>query len=93
MPTYTFCCEACKIVFDTFSTYNEYTGKAICPECTKETDVRDFRTDLPAGYVKLSDNQLKLGHLASRNSERMSADQKAELYRKHNAYKYEAQKH
>lgn len=89
MPTYTFCCEQCSIVFDTFSTYKEYTGKAVCPQCSKETDVRDFRTDLPNGFVKLSDNQVKLGHLASRNSERLSADEKEALRIKHNAYKYE----
>lgn len=89
MPTYTFCCEACSLVFDTFSTYNEYTDKVECPKCHKQTDKRDYRTDLPNGFVKLSDDQINLGHLASRNSERLSADEKESLKRKHNAYRYE----
>ena len=89
MPTYTFCCEQCSVVFDTFSTYREYTGKATCPKCGITTETRDYRTDLPSGFVKLSDNQIKLGHLANRNTERLSADEKEALHRKHNAYKYQ----
>jgi hypothetical protein len=38
--------------------------------------------------VKKSDSELKtLGDLALRNSEKMSQDQKTELYHRHNSYK------
>jgi hypothetical protein len=38
--------------------------------------------------VKLASSEIKtLGHLAHRNAETMSEDQKNELYRKHNSYK------
>ena len=39
--------------------------------------------------VKLSDNQVTLGHLADRNSSKMSDNQKAALKQKHNKYREE----
>jgi putative FmdB family regulatory protein len=88
MPTYDYNCPDCGH-FEDVCSMAAYTGKAICPICHKETEEREFTVPL-SGFVKLSDNELKtLGHLAHRNAERMSQDEKDALHRKHNAYKYE----
>lgn len=87
MPTYTFLCEKCKETFDTLSSIGAYTGKAKCPHCKKVSTTRDYKTDLPNGFVPLSDDQITVGHLAHRNGERYSDDQKEAIRRKVNAYK------
>ena len=88
MPTYTYRCNHCKIVFDTFQTVAKYTGKCKCPKCKKISKERDYQIDLPDGFVRLGTSQIRtLGHLAQRNAESMSSDQKAEMTRQFNAYK------
>ena len=90
MPTYTFKCDSCDHQFEKFMTMAKYTDRQVCPNCKKIKPVhRDYSADtLMSATVTLSDDQLKLGHLAKRNGERMSADEKAHLHRKHNEYKY-----
>jgi hypothetical protein len=62
---------------------------ANCDKCGTDCK-RDYLEDLSTlnASVKLGDNELKtIGHLAQRNTDRMSEDQRNELYRKHNSYK------
>ena len=90
MPTYSFSCEDCSHIFEIFCSYNEYTDKQKCPECRSKKTNRLYSLDLASmsSSIKKSDSELKtIGDLARRNSERMSEDQKTELYSKHNSYK------
>lgn len=90
MPTYTFACDNCEQVFEIFCSFSEYTDKQKCPACKSKKTNRLYSCDLNtvSASVKKGDNELKtLGDLAKRNAERMSDDQKAELYSKHNDYK------
>lgn len=91
MPTYTFVCCKCQYKFELFMTFDNYTDDQKCEKCKAKAD-RSYADDLSnaTGFVRLSDSEIKtLGHLAHRNSEKMSADQKQALYAKHNAYKEE----
>jgi len=96
MPLYTYLCDehlgGCGLSFEKFLNVKNYTPHIRCPQCRKIKSVyRDFITDANtvATTVRKSDTEIKLGHLAHRNTERMSEDEKAELTRKHNAYRYE----
>lgn len=91
MPTYTFFCPKCQQAFELFMSYSDYTDNQKCSKCKSKAH-RSYQDDLSNlnGFVKLSDSEIKtLGHLAHRNSEKMSEDQKAALHHKHNSYKYE----
>lgn len=91
MPEYTYKCEKCRIIFSLVCSIKEYQETHICEKCGTRC-CRDYLEDLStlSASVKLGDNELKtLGHLAQRNTERMSEDQKIDLYRKHNSYKEE----
>jgi len=91
MPTYTFACDKCKKKIELFMSFANYSDQQKCPDCKKAIQ-RCYQDDLNNlnGFVRLSDSEIKtLAHLAHRNSEKMSADQKAALHKKHNAYKYE----
>jgi len=91
MPSYSYKCnnKKCGLEFEEFMTMDEYDRcKILCPRCrTKAT--REFLKDLPATSVKLSNDQIKLGHLAQRNSEKLSNDERNHLNYEHNKYKYE----
>jgi len=92
MPTYTFICDkeknGCGYIFELFMLMCDYSPIQQCPKCKRLQSVRrDFIKDTPRTNVKLSDDEITLGHLAQRNTERLSNDEKAELNRKHNAYK------
>lgn len=92
MPTYTFTCDECYNIFEIFCSYAEYTDKQKCTKCHSKKTSRLYAMDLNnlAASVKKSDSELKtLGDLAKRNADRMSDDQKHELYVKHNNYKEE----
>jgi len=92
MPTYTYYCEKCKKSFELFSSIREYDPEPTCLLCKKTKAHRDYIVDVAtqSASVKKSDNELKtIGDLAMRNSERMSNDQKTDLYIKHNSYKEE----
>lgn len=91
MPTYTFLCSKCNHKFEMFMSFNDYTDQQKCEVCKAKAH-RSYGDDLATanGFVKLADSELKtIGHLAHRNSEKMSQDQKEALYNKHNSYKYE----
>jgi hypothetical protein len=65
---------------------SEYDKEERCPLCKKGIGQRDYQSDLPAASVKKGDNEITLGHLASRNTERMSDDQKESIHVKNHAY-------
>jgi len=88
MPSYTFECESCGN-FEIVQSIANYQPIATCPGCNKTSEQRVYEADLPTGAVRLADSEIKtLGHLAQRNTENFSDDHKAELYKKHNAYKH-----
>lgn len=92
MPTYTYFCNNCNKMFELFSYIKDYNSNPECPTCTKINTNRLYDVDVrtQSASVKKSDSELKtLGDLAQRNTERMSEDQKRELYIKHNSYKEE----
>lgn len=94
MPTYTYVCEDCKHKEEVFLSIKDYTEKKKCSKCGNEC-VRSYADDLLTtnAFVRLADSEIKtLGHLAHRNTEKMSDDQKRELHHKHNQYKYETPK-
>jgi putative FmdB family regulatory protein len=89
MPTYTFCCDKCKHKFELFFTIQDYSDKQLCEKCGRSAN-RSYEDDLGSisSSVKLADSEVKtLDHLAKRNNERFSDDQKHHLYVKHNSYK------
>jgi len=89
MPEYSYICENCSTKFSLVSSIRNYCDKVKCSNC-KKLAIRDYETDLTTlnTSVRLSNSEIKtLGHLAHRNTETMSEDQRNELYRKHNAYK------
>jgi hypothetical protein len=95
MPEYSFICDKCDEGFSLFFSITEYTklsskNKINCPNCNSNKVNRDLLSDCStiAGSVKKSDGELKtIGDLANRNRDRMSDDQKADLYKKHNSYR------
>jgi putative FmdB family regulatory protein len=95
MPEYSFICDNCDESFSLFFSINEYSKqsskkKISCPACNSTKVNRDLLTDFStiAGSVKKGDSELKtIGDLANRNRDRMSDDQKSELYKKHNSYR------
>lgn len=89
MPEYSYICENCSTKFSLVSSIRDYCEKVECENCNKLA-VRDYETDLTtlSTSIKLANSELKtLGHLAHRNAETMSEDQKNDLYIKHNSYK------
>jgi putative FmdB family regulatory protein len=91
MPEYTYQCEDCSAIFSIVCSISEYGKKNVkCENCKSKHTYRRYVDDVSTlnTSVKKSDNELKtIGDLALRNTERMSDDQKADLYRKHNSYK------
>lgn len=90
MPTYTYFCVDCNKMFELFSYIKDYNANPHCPKCYKLNTNRMYDVDVmtQSASVKKGDSELKtLGDLAQRNTDRMSEDQKIELYMKHNAYK------
>ena len=89
MPEYSYICEKCDTTFSIISSIKDYTEKVKCLVCNNMC-CRNYAEDLAnlSTSIKLANSELKtLGHLAQRNTETMSEDQKNELYRKHNSYK------
>lgn len=92
MPTYTYICNKCQKTFETFYTFSEYDAnpQPKCLHCGHKKTHRSYCSDIAesCGFVKKNDTELQtLGDLANRNRDRMSDDQKIELYHKHNEYK------
>lgn len=89
MPEYSYICENCSNRFSLFYTIQNYIEHPECSLCGTPS-IRDYQEDLTSlnMSVKKADSELKtVGDLAQRNTERMSEDQKAYLYKKHNDYK------
>lgn len=94
MPTYTYFCQKCDKTFEMFFHIKDYDEsiKPKCEYCNKCFTSRSYVEDVltQSASVKKSDSELKtIGDLAMRNTEKMSDDQKAALYQKHNSYKEE----
>lgn len=92
MPTYSYSCDKCKTDFELFYHIDSYNAQPDCPSCGKKQTHRLYVKDVltQSASVKKSDTELKtIGDLALRNSEKMSEDQKHDLYFKHNSYKLE----
>jgi putative FmdB family regulatory protein len=88
MPNYTYECSKCKKKFEIFSTIQDYNPSHECSFCGSKSTQRSYIDDMCVGFVKKSDNELKtIGDLANRNRDRMSNNQKTDLYSKHNSYK------
>jgi putative FmdB family regulatory protein len=95
MPTYTYRCPSCDSKFELFFTIREYDSSPRCLFCKSKKTDRSYADDLSSiqGSVIKSDSELKtIGDLANRNRDRMSNDQKQELYNKHNSYKEKSDK-
>jgi putative FmdB family regulatory protein len=95
MPCYTYLCSKCENKFEIVCSIREYKENVKCESCGSKNTSRCYHDDLSTlnTSVRLSDSEIKtIGHLANRNSERMSDDQKIALYKKHNSYKDEAPK-
>lgn len=89
MPEYSYRCDTCQLTFSIVCAIREYRDVHFCETCGDQCS-RDYLEDLSTlnTSIKLGDNDLKtLGHLAQRNTDRMSEDQRNDLYRKHNSYK------
>lgn len=91
MPNYTYYCDKCNKSFECFSTIREYKEQMQCIKCHTICDrhyINDVATQ--SASIKKSDSELKtLGDLANRNRDRMSNDERTNLYHKHNDYKDE----
>jgi len=100
MPEYTFQCDeeygGCGHTFTKYMSIQNYTDKQTCPTCSKRKTIRrklcDDLLSINAG-IKKSDDEVTVGHLASRNTERMSDDEKSHLTHKHNEYRYTKPEH
>lgn len=89
MPTYTFLCEHCRKKVEIFYSIKDYNEHTKCNTC-HTIMTRSYQDDLSdiTGSVIKNDSELKtLGDLANRNRDRMSNEQKDNLYTKHNKYK------
>ena len=90
MPTYSYHCDGCDENFELFFYIKDYVANPKCIKCNKKSTHRRYVDDVltQSSSIKKSDTELKtVGDLANRNRDRMSEDQKAELYKKHNNYK------
>lgn len=92
MPTYSYYCPDCEEKFELFFYIKDYIEKPICEHCGSKSTHRLYADDIltQSTSIRKSDNELKtIGDLAQRNADRMSEDEKAALWKKHNAYKDE----
>lgn len=90
MPTYSYHCDNCNIDFELFFYIKDYIEKPVCDKCEKPNTHRRYMDDVLTQNtsVKKADSELKtIGDLANRNRDKLSEDQKNQLYHKHNSYK------
>lgn len=90
MPSYTYICNNCSKKFELFSTIANYSEQPACLFCNSHSTSRSYEDDLITLFssIKKSDSELKtVGDLANRNRDKLSNDEKQNLYQKHNAYK------
>jgi putative FmdB family regulatory protein len=92
MPTYTYFCNKCDKDFELFYSIKDYDSNPKCLHCNSKKTNRLYAVDVATQFasVKKSDSELKtVADLAQRNTDKLSDDEKINLYRKHNSYKYE----
>ncbi len=103
MPEYTYVCDkehrqwnnntGCGYIFALVCSVKQYTSSPFCPICGRnDAVVRNYREDNVSVGVTLGDDQLTVGHMAKRNTDNLSNDEKVSLYNKHNAYKFQKSK-
>lgn len=89
MPTYEFHCKKCKKNFEEFRSFKDFVEITTCPTCKKETAT--LVLGMPFINIRLATSEIReLGHLAARNSEVFSEDQKTMLTEKHKTKKDDA---
>lgn len=89
MPTYTYYCKECHKNFELFFYIKDYIPDPKCADCGQDA-CRSYVDDVlsQVASVRKSDNELKtIGDLADRNRDRLTDQQKMDLYVKHNSYK------
>lgn len=90
MPKYTYTCNSCNKKSECFFYIKDYKPTIQCPHCSSLDTERSYQDDLLSiqnSVIKHDSEITTLGDLANRNRDRMSNDQKAELFDKHNSYK------
>lgn len=90
MPNYSYKCNKCSKIFELFFYIKDYIEKPSCVYCDSLDTNRCYVLDVitQSASVKKSDSELKtIGDLANRNRDRMTEDQRSDLYHKHNSYK------
>tara|TARA_R110002074_G_scaffold390889_1_gene575171 strand:+ start:430 stop:798 length:369 start_codon:yes stop_codon:yes gene_type:complete len=82
MPTYVFKCEECDHHLEVEQSIKKPTpNKKRCPNCKKDKLIRLLFA--PHVYNKPGDDNITLGLLADRNTERLTSDQKEAIDEKH----------
>ena len=84
MPTYSYECSKCKIGFELFFYIKDYNPIPQCPHCKSNQTNRRYTEDVKSQStsVRKSDTELKtVGDLANRNRDRLSEDEKINLYK------------
>lgn len=92
MPSYSYQCNKCNTKFELFFLIKDYIETPQCPDCKSKKTNRLYMVDVASQVtsVRKADSELKtLGDLANRNRDRLSDDQKNQLYNDHNSYKEE----
>jgi len=92
MPTYTYLCTNCQVYFEQFSYISDYQEQEICPTCkTIKNVIRALGYDVSTIHqnVIAGENDITLGQLASRNTKKMSRDEKIDKFYEQNKYRYE----
>lgn len=90
MPFYSYLCKRCGETFEMLYSFAQYDPQPKCAICSAKSTERLCAEDAKtiSTSVKKSDSELKtIGDLANRNRDRMSDDQKRDIYEKHNTYK------
>ena len=93
MPEYSYVCDKCSETIEVICSIKEYDNiqkNLKCSLCGSRKLSRDYHTDLSGlnTAIKKSDNELKtIGDIAKRNTDRLSEDEKINIYQKHNSYK------
>ena len=92
MPTYSFKCfeedGGCGHSFEVVMSMSEYKDRQKCPACRKVKGVhRDYTNDPINAQVILGDSEIKtVGHLAGRNRDKMSDEEKTLIKQKSTTY-------
>ena len=97
MTAFYFICASdqngCGHEFSIVCSVSDYTDEVECESCGKTKEViRNYVEDTNSGFIKKSDTEIKVGHLASRNRDSLSSDEKDHIYKKHNEYRYKKSK-